>query len=163
MTEYYIGQIFIETYPEDAAEWCNGNNAYIDEIEPEDGKKRFEIFEQKQPTPEERKARFLKDFFKVSLGDLVTAYYRKKPKGYQSAVESINSAYNTYTETQKLGLVENFPAGTLIFYQEPDFTKPEECTEDWLVAHQILNPEMTPQQFGQFYVGFIQAWNTQEH
>lgn len=90
-------------------------------------------------------------------------WYRREPKGYSSAVESINSAYNSFTEMQKLGLAENFPANTLIFYQQPDFTKPEQCTEEWLVAHQMLNQEMTPQQFGQFYIGFIQAWNTQEH
>ena len=55
MTEYYIGQTFIETYPEDAAEWCNNNNAYIDEIEPLNNKRRFQIKEQEPyvPTQEE--------------------------------------------------------------------------------------------------------------
>lgn len=55
MAEYYIGQIFIGTYPEDAAEWCNNNNAYIDEIEPENNKRRFQIKEQEPyiPTPED--------------------------------------------------------------------------------------------------------------
>lgn len=55
MTEYYIGQIFIGTYPEDAAEWCNNNNAYIDEIEPENNTRRFQIKEQEPyvPTPED--------------------------------------------------------------------------------------------------------------
>jgi hypothetical protein len=55
MAEYYIGQIFISTYPEDAAEWCNNNNAYIDEIEPENNIRRFQIKEQKPyvPTPED--------------------------------------------------------------------------------------------------------------
>lgn len=52
---YYIGQIFISTYPEDAAEWCNNNNAYIDEIEPENNTRRFQIKEQEPyvPTPED--------------------------------------------------------------------------------------------------------------
>lgn len=55
MTEYYIGQIFIGMYPTDAAEWCNNNNAYIDEIEPENNKRRFQIKEQEPyvPTPED--------------------------------------------------------------------------------------------------------------
>lgn len=106
-----------------------------------------------------READFKSNFFLVK--DF--GWYRKQPKGYQSAVESINSAYNSFTEMQKLGLTENFPANTLIFYQQPDFSKPEECTEDWLVAHQIFNQEMTPEQFGQFYISFIQAWNTMEH
>lgn len=106
-----------------------------------------------------REAEFKSTFFYInSFG-----WYRKHPKGYQSAVESINSAYNSFAEMQKLGLAENFPANTLIFYQQPDFTKAEQCTEEWLVEHQIFNQAMTPQQFGQFYIGFIQAWNTQEH
>jgi hypothetical protein len=55
MAEYYIGQIFTGMYPTDAAEWCNNNNAYIDEIEPENNKRRFQIKEQEPyiPTPED--------------------------------------------------------------------------------------------------------------
>ena len=112
-----------------------------------------------QEQAELREADFKSKFFYING----FGWYRKQPKGYQSAVESVNSAYNSFSEMQKLGLTENFPANTLIFYQQPDFTKPEECTEEWLIAHQMFNTEMTPQQFGQFYIGFIQAWNTQEH
>jgi hypothetical protein len=52
---YYIGQIFIGMYPTDAAEWCNNNNAYIEEIEPDNNKRRFQIKEQEPyvPTPED--------------------------------------------------------------------------------------------------------------
>lgn len=114
-------------------------------------------YEQEQA--DKREADFKSKFFNIKG----FGWYRKQPKGYSSAVESINSAYNSFTEMQKLSLTENFPANTLIFYQQPDFTKPKECTEAWLVAHQIFNQEMTPEQFGQFYIGFIQAWNTQEH
>lgn len=31
MTEYVIGQVFETVYPPEAAEWCNGNNAHIEE------------------------------------------------------------------------------------------------------------------------------------
>lgn len=48
---YYIGQIFNKTYPEDAADWCNDNKAYIVEIEPTDDIKRFQIMEF-NPRPE---------------------------------------------------------------------------------------------------------------
>lgn len=34
--EYYIGQIFEEMYPSEAASWCNANNARIVEIDPID-------------------------------------------------------------------------------------------------------------------------------
>lgn len=42
---FNIGTIFKNTYPVEAAEWCNANNCYIEEIEPIDGVRRFEIKE----------------------------------------------------------------------------------------------------------------------
>lgn len=101
----------------------------------------------------EREANFKAEFFAITG----YGYYRKVPKGYSSAVESFNTAFNAVTVLQKL------PAGMLIFYQEPDFSDPEQCTEEWLVEHQIKNEEMTVQQFGQLYMIFTTAWNTQEH
>lgn len=50
MEEFYLGQIFIGRYPEEAAHWCNDSQMYhIDEIDPdpETGKRRFEIVENK--------------------------------------------------------------------------------------------------------------------
>ena len=32
--EFYIGQIFEDMYPKEAADWCNANNAIIAEIDP---------------------------------------------------------------------------------------------------------------------------------
>lgn len=100
-----------------------------------------------------RKQLFLKDFFKVDG----YGYYRRQPKGYQSAVESMNVLFNIANVTKGLR------AGLIIFYEEPDFTKPEECTEEWLVAHQIIEPAMTLEQFMKLYVAFMTAWNTEEH
>ena len=37
--DFYIGQVFEGSYSPAAACWCNGNNAYIDEI----GDRRYEI------------------------------------------------------------------------------------------------------------------------
>jgi hypothetical protein len=34
MTEFYIGQIFEDIYPPEAASWCNSNNAKIVELDP---------------------------------------------------------------------------------------------------------------------------------
>ena len=59
--------------------------------------------------------------------------------------------------------IEEFPADIFIFYQAPDFTKPEECTEEWLIEHQFKNKVMTAQEFGTFYMTFTSAWNNQEH
>lgn len=106
-----------------------------------------------EPTPIERKTTFLQTFFKVEG----YGYYRRVPKGYQSAVESINTAYNMCKENKGL------PAGVLIFYEEPDFTKAEQCTEEWLTQHQIVLPAMNEANFIQLYNLFITTWNTQEH
>lgn len=108
-------------------------------------------YEQEQAA--KREADFKSKFFEIQN----FGWYRKNPKGYSSAVESLNTAFNAVTF---LGLL---PANTLIFYTAPDFTKPEECTEEWLIAHQIFNQEMTTHEFGTFYVGFMTAWNNQEH
>ena len=31
--DFKVGQTFVDTYPPEAAEWCNGNRAYIIEVE----------------------------------------------------------------------------------------------------------------------------------
>ena len=48
-----IRQIFIDDYPESVAQWCNENNAYIEEIEPIDGHRRFQVVAVPEPTAEE--------------------------------------------------------------------------------------------------------------
>lgn len=51
--EFFIGQIFEEEYSPFAAVWCNENNAYISEIDPVDGKRRFQIKEVPAPSIED--------------------------------------------------------------------------------------------------------------
>ena len=84
-------------------------------------------------------------------------WYRKQPKGYQSAVESMNVLFNI------ANVSDGIEAGLIIFYECPDFTKPEECTEEWLVEHQIVQPAMTKEAFMSLYVAFMTAWNAEEH
>ena len=102
---------------------------------------------------EARKEEFLKQFFKIDG----YGYFRKQPKGYGSAVESLNTAFNIVT------VIGNLPANTLTFYAEPDFTIAEQCTEEWLVENATKNEVMTPSEFGTFYAQFTMAWNSQEH
>jgi len=42
---FYIGQVFDDIYPPEAAVWCNANNAFIDVI----GENRYEIKEIPEP------------------------------------------------------------------------------------------------------------------
>ena len=109
-----------------------------------------------------RQAAFEKEFFlipaatKVNNED-VNVYYRRKPKGYTSAVESFLTAFTIATTGGTIG------AGLIKVYPVPDFEDPEQVTEEWLVANQISLPEMTAQEFMAFYSKFIVAWNTLEH
>lgn len=114
--------------------------------------------EYKQEQADKREADFKSKFFNIEG----YGWYRKEPKGYQSAIESLNTAFNRFTVMQKMG-IEVFPANVFIFYAQPDFTKSEECTEEWLITHQTKNEEMTVQEFGSFYATFTDAWNTEEH
>lgn len=102
---------------------------------------------------EVRENLFKKDFFNIEG----YGWYRKIPKGYTSAVESINTAFNIVT------VVGILPKGSLIFYTKPDFTDEKQCTEEWLIENQIKSDVMTATEFGKFYAAFVTAWNTQEH
>ena len=102
---------------------------------------------------QERENLFKKDFFNIEG----YGWYRKTPKGYTSAVESINTAFNIVT------VVGILPKGSLIFYTKPDFTDETQCTEEWLIENQIKSDEMTATKFGKFYAAFVTAWNKQEH
>lgn len=110
-----------------------------------------------------RQAKFEKEFFLIPAAmknednEDVGVYYRRKPKGYSSAVESFLAALSVVTATGFLG------AGILKVYPVPDFNDPEQVTEEWLVENQIALPQMTAQEFGALYNRFLQAWNTLEH
>lgn len=110
-----------------------------------------EAWEEEQT--KKRKQEFLQTFFKVEG----FGYYRIQPKGYQSAVESMNVLFNAAIA------MNGIQAGLIIFYPEPDFTKPEQCTEEWLVANQTIMPAMTKEEFIQLWAVFTTAWNTKEH
>ena len=160
--KFYIGQIIEGKYPDGLVDWANVRvpDTRIIEIEPkEDGTPRYQVVETEQPKNLLTEAQFNSIFFEIKPIDGVFngGYYRRHPKGYQSAVESINTVDSICTKLNGL------PINTLTFYSKPDFTKEEECTEEWLVANQFKNEAMSVEQFSQFYVAFITAWNTQEH
>ena len=56
---FEIGQKFNGEYPPEAAEWCNNNNAHIDETTKDGAVERtFEIVVNQPPTVEEQKAAY---------------------------------------------------------------------------------------------------------
>lgn len=149
MATYKIGQIFDKPFPPELAVWCSNHHAYLDDY----SETQVIVTAEPKETAENRQEQFLRDFFLVEG----FGYYRRQPKGYQSAIESINTAYNISKENGGL------PANVLIFYPQPDFEVAEQCTEQWLVANQIKLPAMTHAQFMELYNLFIGTWNSQEH
>ena len=101
------------------------------------------------------KQNFENKFLATSKGN-----YRLQPKGYANAQQSVDTINNMVNALN--GLPENV-ANMILFYPTPDFSKEEQCTEEWLIEHQIKSPAMTVQEFGQLYVNFMTAWNTSEH
>lgn len=56
MESFKIGQTFKGIYPPEAATWCNENGARIAELEPQDGKRIFQIQDIPAPPLDEVKA-----------------------------------------------------------------------------------------------------------
>lgn len=53
-TDFFIGQLFEETYPPEAAVYCNSHgDRYITELEKDGDKRRFQIVAVPEPTTEE--------------------------------------------------------------------------------------------------------------
>lgn len=159
MENFYVGQIFEEMYPPEAAEWCNENGYTINEIDPLNNQRRFEIVIPEAEKPEARADRFKASFFEIPYIENIFdgGWYRRTPKGYSSAIESINTALNA------VNIIGSLPADYLTFYKKPNFNKPEECTEEWLVENSFKNKAMTIDEFRLFYTTFLTVWNTQEH
>lgn len=100
-----------------------------------------------------REQEFKSQFFKIDD----YGYFRKQPKGYGSAIESLNTAFIVVIGKGVL------PSNILTFYKEPDFNKEEQCTEKWLVANSFKNQQMTSEEFVKFHEAFVTAWNNEEH
>ena len=100
-----------------------------------------------------REKEFKSQFFNIEN----SGYFRKSPKGYSSATEAMNTAFNIVIT---LGFL---PSDTLTFYKEPNFANAKECTEEWLISNSYKNTKMTTEEFGKFYADFVTAWNREEH
>lgn len=102
-----------------------------------------------------RQQEFYTHFIKTSLGN-----YRLQPKGYANAQQAMDV---TNTMVTALGGLTEQLTNLVIFYETPDFTKEEECTEKWLVAHQIKPNVMTLAEWQKFYLEFCQLYAMQQY
>lgn len=104
---------------------------------------------------EKRKQAFYTHFIKTSLGN-----YRLEPKGYANAQQAMDV---TNTMATALGGLTEQLVPLVIFYETPDFSKVEECTEEWLVAHQKNPSVMTLEEWQKFYFEFCQLYAMQQY
>lgn len=138
---------FYTVEPLDEALYNIDNLVYTDDEYVLDGDeyvKKDKHWEDEQTA--KRQADFEANFLATSLGN-----YRLKPKGYANAQQSIDTVNNI---VMAMGGLNETIAQMVIFYATPDFSKPEECTEEWLVQHQSHPEPMTTQEWTQFYVEF---------
>lgn len=134
---YTIGQIFLNTYPPEAAIWCNNQgNCHIEEIEPlteqtQEGEtittKRYEIKANPVPTTEEKQTRFNKEFFLTSLG-----YIRRK---VSMATGETKDFLSDLLPVISMG-VQSGQTVPIITYSLPDFSK--ELTTEYLESLQTV-------------------------
>lgn len=103
----------------------------------------------------QRKETFTSQFLVTSLGN-----FRLQPKGYANAQQAMD-VINTMA-TALGGLTEQL-TNLIIFYPTPDFTKAEQCTEEWLVANQIKPNVMTLADWQKFYLEFCQLYAMQQY
>lgn len=103
----------------------------------------------------QRKETFTSQFLVTSLGN-----FRLQPKGYANAQQAMD-VINTMA-TALGGLTEQL-TNLVIFYPTPDFTKAEQCTEEWLVANQIKPEVMTLADWQKFYLEFCQLYAMQQY
>ena len=82
-----------------------------------------------EPTPEELEKGFKEQFLVTSYGG-----FRLQPHGFANALQALDFIDK---KVDAYGLLPPKIGASVIFYQIPDFTKPEQCSEEWLVAHQV--------------------------
>ena len=112
------------------------------------------------PDYEEEKANERKAEFESKFIQTLWGWYRKQPKGYANAPQSVDIIFNIVNASG--GFTEQV-ANMMLFYQQPDFDKSEECTEEWLIEHQYKHTPCTTQEFMRFYIAFQTAWANDQY
>lgn len=98
----------------------------------------------------ERRTEFESKFLLTSKGN-----YRLQPKGYSNAQQSIDTINGM---VNAIGSLNERIARMVIFYPTPDFKNAEECTEEWLIAHQHNIEPMTKEEWLDFYIEFSELY-----
>ena len=90
MTEYELNQTFTNTYPIEAAIWCNEQGTcHIEEIENTDGSRVFQIVENATETEEEKAERIAN--LSLTAADVERAIYKAKGIDFDDIVDTIKA------------------------------------------------------------------------
>lgn len=131
-------------------DFCENPNKYL-----WDGEKIVLNENYETELAQEREKTFYTQFIKTSLGN-----YRLEPKGYANAQQSIDLVDRFVS---KFGALTEQLTNMMLFYKTPDFTKPEQCTEKWLVNNQYNPDTMTIEEWEKFYFEFSQLYAMQQY
>ena len=113
------------------------------------------VYIKEQELTQKRKKEFESKFLETSLGN-----YRLEPKGYANAQQSVDTINNIVTA---MGSLTKQIADMIIFYETPEFTKEEQCTEEWLVEHQHSPNPMTKEEWTKFYIEFTTLYAQKQY
>lgn len=90
--------------------------------------KKYTKIETVAETAEDRENRFNQEFLITSKGA-----FRIQPRGFANALQAVDFIDK---QVKKEGLISETVGAQIFFYSIPDFTKVEECTEEWILQHQ---------------------------
>jgi hypothetical protein len=92
--------------------------------------------------------KFKAEFIETSLG-----WYRKVPRGFSNAPQS----WDIIDKLAADGISEA-EAQSIVFYTVPDFTDPQQCTDEWINAHAFHPAAMSAQQWREFHLDALIRW-----
>lgn len=96
--EFQINETFVDTYPPQAAEWCDENECHIEELDPnEEGKRVFKIVKNPEPTAEEIAQR--KAMLNLTAADVERALYKAKGVDFDDLIVMVQQ-YNETAEAE---------------------------------------------------------------
>ena len=96
--EFQINETFVDTYPPQAADWCDENECHIEELDPnEEGKRVFKIVKNPEPTAEEIAQR--KAMLNLTAADVERALYKAKGVDFDDLIVMVQQ-YNETAEAE---------------------------------------------------------------
>lgn len=88
--EFQVNETFVDTYPPQAADWCDENECHIEELDPnEEGKRVFKIVKNPEPTAEEIAQR--KAMLNLTAADVERAIYKAKGLDFDDVITMVQA------------------------------------------------------------------------